>query len=71
MLSVSRATVYHLGLYTSNIMFFVACAVIRSAMEDGIASKITPKVLKEGLENYVGRKMYFPKYVPLVDPGRN
>jgi NAD-dependent oxidoreductase involved in siderophore biosynthesis len=52
-------------------MFFVACAVIRSAMEDGIASKITPKVLKEGLENYVGRKMYFPKYVPLVDPGRN
>jgi malate dehydrogenase (oxaloacetate-decarboxylating)(NADP+) len=46
----------------------VACAVIRSAMEDGIAPKITPRVLKEGLENHVGRKMYFPKYVPLIDP---
>ncbi len=45
-----------------------ACAVIRVALEEKLTTKITPRYLHEGIEKFVARKMYFPKYVPLVDP---
>jgi malate dehydrogenase (oxaloacetate-decarboxylating)(NADP+) len=44
----------------------VACAVIEEAMRAGVATKITKKHLKEGISNFVKRKMYFPHYVPLI-----
>ena len=51
----------------------VACAVIEQAMEDGLATKITPREIKQdgSLAAYVSRKMYFPSYVPLVHRNEN
>lgn len=49
----------------------VACAVINQAIEEGQASgRILTVHKKEGVAAYVRRKMYFPNYVPLVDPRR-
>jgi malate dehydrogenase (oxaloacetate-decarboxylating)(NADP+) len=42
----------------------IACAVIREAREDGLATIETPE---HNLEEYVAKKMYFPEYVPLVE----
>ena len=42
----------------------IACAVIREARDDGIATIETPE---EHLEEYVMSKMYYPEYVPLVE----
>ena len=33
-----------------------------------MTTKITKKHLAEGLSSLVARKMYYPMYVPLVDP---
>lgn len=51
----------------------IACAVIRQAQEEDLTTKITARDLKRdgSLEAYVSRKMYFPAYVPLVDPRRH
>ena len=46
----------------------VACAVIDEALKEGLATKITRKHLAEGVPALVSRKMYYPSYVPLVDP---
>ena len=51
------------------VSFAVACAVIEEALRAGLTTKISSRALEaEGLENLVRRKMYFPNYVPLVDP---
>eukprot|EP01031_Cornospumella_fuschlensis_P043001 gene43001-52555_t len=44
----------------------VACAVIEEGLKDGLTTKITARHLEEGIPNLVKRKMYFPKYVPLL-----
>jgi len=48
----------------------VAVAVIEKAIQEDLATKIDNKMLKRdgSLAAYVSRKMYFPSYVPLVDP---
>lgn len=46
----------------------VACAVIEEALSCGLTTKIMPRHIKEGIPNFVRRKMYFPDYVPLIDP---
>jgi malic enzyme len=46
----------------------VACAVIDEALKEGLATKITSKHVVEGIPSLVSRKMYYPSYVPLVDP---
>lgn len=48
----------------------VAVAVIQQAWEDGLTTKITAHDVERGLDVLVSRKMYFPGYVPLVDPRR-
>lgn len=51
------------------VSYAVAVAVIHEALKEGLATKITPKTLEmESVEHLVKRKMYFPRYVPLVDP---
>jgi len=50
---------------------YAACAVINQAIEEGQASgHMISRHKKEGVASYVRRKMYFPNYVPLVDPRR-
>lgn len=51
----------------------IAVAVIKQAQAEDLATKITPRDLKRdgSLEAYVSRKMYFPSYVPLVDPRKH
>mmetsp|Transcript_12239 Transcript_12239/g.17946 ORF Transcript_12239/g.17946 Transcript_12239/m.17946 type:complete len:620 (+) Transcript_12239:78-1937(+) len=44
----------------------VAVAVVREAIRDGQASKLT-KTATDNLEEYVSKKMYYPEYVPLVE----
>ena len=52
-----------------DVSFAVACAVIEEALKTGLTTKISPRMLEsEGLPHLVQRKMYFPNYVPLVDP---
>ena len=46
----------------------VATAVIKEAYRAGLTTKITNKHINEGIEKFVARKMYFPEYVPLIDP---
>lgn len=47
----------------------VACAVIKKAMEEGLTTKLSSRNMDAGgLANLVKRKMYYPNYVPLVDP---
>jgi malate dehydrogenase (oxaloacetate-decarboxylating)(NADP+) len=48
----------------------IAVAVIKQAQRENLTTKITERDLKKdgSLEAYVSRKMYFPAYVPLVDP---
>ena len=45
----------------------VACAVIKEGLEKDLCTKIShDHVRREGLQNYVRRKMYYPEYVPLL-----
>jgi malate dehydrogenase (oxaloacetate-decarboxylating)(NADP+) len=44
----------------------VACAVIREGLKSGQCTKIKESQLKDGLEEFVFRKMYNPHYVPLL-----
>lgn len=44
----------------------IAVAVIKEAMRDGLATKVTHKDAQD-LNSFVSRKMYFPEYVPLVE----
>jgi len=48
----------------------VACAVIEKAFDDGVPTKLKRAEVptKEALHAFVLRKMYYPAYVPLVDP---
>lgn len=46
----------------------VACAVIQEALLAGLTTTITSAHLKEGIPDLVNRKMYYPTYVPLIDP---
>mmetsp|Transcript_48944 Transcript_48944/g.158555 ORF Transcript_48944/g.158555 Transcript_48944/m.158555 type:complete len:602 (-) Transcript_48944:307-2112(-) len=50
----------------------VACNVIEKAMAEGVGTKLTKKQLPDraALESFVRRKMYYPGYVPLVDPSQ-
>jgi malate dehydrogenase (oxaloacetate-decarboxylating)(NADP+) len=44
----------------------VACAIIEEGIQSGLTTKITSKHVKEGIPHLVGRKMYYPAYVPLL-----
>jgi malate dehydrogenase (oxaloacetate-decarboxylating)(NADP+) len=44
----------------------VACAVIEEGIRAGLTTKITQKHIDEGIASLVSRKMYDPKYVPLL-----
>jgi len=44
----------------------VAVAILREAVWDGVATKITVED-RENLDEFVARKMYYPEYVPLVE----
>lgn len=46
----------------------VACAVVNEALRDGLTTTLTPKHLKEGIPELIARKMYYPSYVPLINP---
>ena len=46
----------------------VACAVIEEALREGLATTISASHRKEGISELVARKMYYPSYVPLIDP---
>lgn len=46
----------------------VACAVINEALEEGLATTIAATLKKESVADLVSRKMYYPSYVPLIDP---
>jgi malic enzyme len=46
----------------------VATAVIKEAYRSGLTTKISQKHMDYGIEKFVARKMYFPEYVPLIDP---
>jgi malate dehydrogenase (oxaloacetate-decarboxylating)(NADP+) len=46
----------------------VACAVIEEAISEGMATKIQAKHMKMGIAQFVRTKMYYPEYVPLIDP---
>lgn len=46
----------------------VACAVIEEALREGLATTISASHRKEGIAELVSRKMYYPSYVPLIDP---
>jgi malate dehydrogenase (oxaloacetate-decarboxylating)(NADP+) len=49
----------------------VACAVIKEALKEGLATSINATHLKEGIPELVYRKMYYPSYVPLIDPRKH
>jgi malate dehydrogenase (oxaloacetate-decarboxylating)(NADP+) len=44
----------------------IAVAVVKEAMRDGLATKVSEEDTKD-LEEFVARKMYYPEYVPLVE----
>eukprot|EP00606_Chrysophyceae_sp_TOSAG23-5_P001205 GSChrysophyteH2.ASY1.ANO1.841.1 assembled CDS len=44
----------------------VAVAIIEEALREGLCTKFSKRDQEEGVANVVGRKMYFPHYVPLV-----
>jgi malate dehydrogenase (oxaloacetate-decarboxylating)(NADP+) len=44
----------------------IACAVVREAIQSGLATKISAEEAKD-IEGFVERKMYYPEYVPLVE----
>ena len=45
----------------------VACAVIQEGLDKDLCTRLSRgDVRKEGLENVVRSKMYFPEYVPLL-----
>ena len=44
----------------------IAVEVVKEAIRDGQATKLTQKEL-DNLDDYVVRKMYYPEYVPLVE----
>ena len=44
----------------------LAVALIREAIRDGQATKITEKDA-QNLEKFVAEKMYYPEYTPLVE----
>jgi len=48
----------------------VACAVIEKAFDEGMATTLTREQVptRAKLERFVFNKMYYPGYVPLVDP---
>jgi len=46
----------------------VACAVIEEALSKDLTTKIPKDITQDGLKELVARKMYYPQYVPLVDP---
>jgi malic enzyme len=53
------------------IMWFqVAVAVIEKAMAEGLTTKLKRSDVptRQDLQDHVRRKMYYPVYVPLVDP---
>jgi malate dehydrogenase (oxaloacetate-decarboxylating)(NADP+) len=45
----------------------IAVAVVQEAIDAGLATKFRPQD-KENLEEWIARKMYYPEYVPLVNP---
>jgi malate dehydrogenase (oxaloacetate-decarboxylating)(NADP+) len=45
----------------------IAVAVVKEAMSAGLATKVRPQDT-ENLEGWIARKMYYPEYVPLVNP---
>jgi malate dehydrogenase (oxaloacetate-decarboxylating)(NADP+) len=45
----------------------VAVEIIHVAMEHNMAPKINRHAIEEGLSHLVNRKMYYPRYVPLVN----
>lgn len=46
----------------------VAAAVVKEAFQSGLTTKITQRHMDYGIEKYIARKMYYPEYVPLIDP---
>ena len=48
----------------------VACNVIEVALDENLCTKLSRKDVptRDALSCFVDRKMYFPAYVPLVDP---
>jgi malate dehydrogenase (oxaloacetate-decarboxylating)(NADP+) len=46
----------------------VACAVIEEALEEGFTTKINTTRANFNIAEFVSKKMYFPDYVPLIDP---
>lgn len=44
----------------------IAVAVVEEALREGLATKVKPADAND-LDSFVGRKMYFPEYVPLVE----
>jgi len=50
----------------------VACAVIQTAFEEGVGTTLDQKNMpdRNSLEKFVRKKMYYPAYVPLVDPSQ-
>ena len=53
------------------VLYIIYQAVIETALKEGQARNITTQVIRETLSKYITRKMYFPNYVPLVDPRRS
>ena len=45
----------------------IAVAVVQEAIRAGLATKVRPHD-KDNLEEWIARKMYYPEYVPLVNP---
>jgi len=41
-------------------------AVIQEGLRHDLCTKIGKRELKEGIENLVRRKMYYPRYVPII-----
>ena len=50
----------------------VACAVIQTAFEEGVGTTLDKKSIsgRNSLEAFVRKEMYYPAYVPLVDPSQ-
>jgi malate dehydrogenase (oxaloacetate-decarboxylating)(NADP+) len=44
----------------------VACAVVEIAVAENQAPRIKKRDLKDGIAAFVGSKMYYPTYVPLI-----
>jgi malate dehydrogenase (oxaloacetate-decarboxylating)(NADP+) len=45
----------------------IAVAVVEEAINSGLATKVRPQD-RDDLEGWIARKMYYPEYVPLVNP---